>query len=469
MDRNDFFNDEMAERIRSFEARLERGEVFFIDTSELEDIINYYLDFNLLKKAEKAVRFGKTIYPYEVLYTIKEAEIQLAKGNANNAQKLLYKARDLEPRNTEIARLLGDAYLAKKQFQRAIDCYEFALEYEADSEEIRFKLARVYYLTHKEHLAIQHIYALPPSFMASEFDYQEFAALFIELEQPEIAEQFFNAFIERDPYSFAAWYYLALVFQKFEMYEKAINAFEFCIAIDDQNPDGFQGKGNCLMEKGAYTEAIEYLKKALDNEFDEGEILCNIAECYENMENLSSAKYYYFRAVKADPMLDDAYFGLAMIYKKQGKHKQREINLLKAIELDELESMYHIELAELYLEYNEEEKCLYSYKKAYELDPETPEVILDYAQALHHFEHTDIAIKKLEAHLSKEDDDYRFFYRLASYLYCIGLVDKAEYFLHEALTLRADEYPLLYAFAPFTEHMENVTNIIDLYLHKSND
>lgn len=464
MERNDFFNDEMAERIKSFEARLAKGEIFFIDNNELEDIINYYLDFNLLKKAEKAVNFGKTIYPHEVLYTVKEAEVYLAKGNVNTAQKLLYKARDIEPKNTEIAKLLGDAYLAKKQFQRAIDCYEFVLEYDQDNEDTRLKLARVYYQTEKEQFALQHIHALPQGYIANEFDFQEFAAFFMELKKPEFAEQFFHAFIDRDPYDFGAWYYLALVYQKFEWYEKAIDAFEYCIAIDDENPDGYQGKGNCLMELGEYIKAIDYLKKALDNEFDEGETLCNIAECYENLDNLSSAKYYYFRAIKADPLLDDAYFGLAMVYKKQGKNKQREINLLKAIELDELESMYHIELAELYLEFNEEEKCLHHYKKAFELDPETPEVVLDYAQALHHFEHTEAAITNLELHSSLDNEDHRVFYRIASYYYCLGLLDKADFFLHEALSLRADEYRLLYAFAPFTENMENVSNIIDLYL-----
>ena len=59
---------------------------------------------------------------------------------------------------------------------------------------------------------------------------------------------------------------MGLVYQRQDKNKEAIDAYEYCIAIDDHNTMGHLGKGNCLMELGDYKEAIKSLKSSLDND-----------------------------------------------------------------------------------------------------------------------------------------------------------------------------------------------------------
>jgi len=232
---------------------------------------------------------------------------------------------------------------------------------------------------------------------------------------------------------------------------------------------GHLGKGNSLMEQTLYTDAIASFKLSLDNDVSDAEVLCNIAECYENLNNYSTAKYYYLKAIKTDRYLSDAYFGLAIVYKKQNMLKDAEKHLLKAIDLDGFESIYHIELAEIYLLLDNRDRCIFYYQQAYDIDKETPEIVLDFAHAYFDFNETKEAINLLKHHSEELDDDYRIIYRISSYLLSIGLFEEAYHYLHLALQSNPNEYFLLFEYAPFAENIENVTNIIDLYTQRTND
>ncbi len=469
MDSHQFFNDGINEKAKKFEQLLNSGESFFYDTDELEEIIEFYLDFDQLNKASNAIDYGVSIYPYELFYQIKRAEVLIARKEVKSAIKILESARSVEPNNPEIAKVLGDSYAIIMQHKKAIDCYLFALNQAYDHDEILLRLARIHFIIDKPNKAMNYLNALPDDFTYDEFSLQEFVKLFFDFSQLDKAIEFLTKVIDEDPYNYAAWYFKGLTLQKSEDYKAAIDAFEFCIAIDDSNTMGHLGRGNSLMELKEYNEAIDSFKLSLDNDESDAEVLCNIAECYEQLENYSSAKYYYLRAIKMDKHLSDAYFGIAMIYKKQDKLRDAEKNLLKAIDIDSFESIYHIEIAELYLLQEKRERCLFHYQQAYEIDPNTPEIVLDFAHANFGFEEIEEAIKLLQNHFETIAEDHRILYRIASYYFCLGQYENGYNYLHAALQTKPDEYFLVYEYSPFVENIENVTNIIDLYIHKTND
>ena len=155
---------------------------------------------------------------------------------------------------------------------------------------------------------MSYLNAIPKDYIYDEFSLQEFMKLFFDFSQFDKCLEFLENIIDQDPYNYSAWYFTGLTYQKLEAYPKAINAFEFCIAIEESNTMGHLGKGNSLMEMELYEEAIESFKLSLDNDISDAEVLCNIAECYENLENYSSAKYFYLKAIRTDKYLSDAYY-----------------------------------------------------------------------------------------------------------------------------------------------------------------
>ncbi|MEY2924288.1 MAG: hypothetical protein RLZZ337_836 [Bacteroidota bacterium] len=469
MEGDDFLNDGIEEKARNFEELLKSGENFFYDTDDLEDIIEYYLDFEEVNKASKAIAYAISIYPFEIFYQIKRAEVAMAKKDIKGAIKILDAAKAIDPNNAEIAKVLGDCYSIILQHKRAIDCYLFALNQGYEEEEMLLRLARIHFLISNPKKAMSYLNAIPKDYIFDEFSLQEFMKLFFDFSQFDRCVEFLEGIIDQDPYNYSAWYFMGMTYQKLEDYPKAINAFEFCIAIEEANTMGHLGKGNSLMEMELYEEAIESYKLSLDNDVSDAEVLCNIAECYENLENYSSAKYFYLKAIRTDKYLSDAFFGLAVVYKKTNKLKDAEKNLLKAIDLDSFESVYHIELAEIYLINENKKRCIYHYSQAYDIDPETTEIALDYAHALVDFDETQEAIVLLQEHLINFKEDHRILYRIASYQFILGLFESGYHYLHAALQMKPSEYFLLYEYAPFTENLENISNIIDLYTQRTND
>ena len=463
LENSDFLEEGMEERAQNFERMLESGESFFYDNDELGQLIDYYLDFEQINKATKAIAYGESIYPFESFYQIKKAEVFIAQRNINGAIKLLEKYRTIEPQNPEIAKLLGDCYALSLQYKRALDCYLFALNFDNTNDELLLRLARVNFAQGNNKKALSYLNAFPSDYMYDELSVQEFLKLFLDYGQHTEAVTFLQNIIDNDPYNYSAWYFLGLVRQKEESYEEGISAYEFCIAIDEENTMGHLGKGNCLMELDQNQEAISSFNLSLDNDESDAEVFCNIAECYENLKDDSAAKYNYQKSIKLNPNLSDAYFGLATVYKRGAKLKEAERNLLKAIDIDRYESMYHIELAEVYLINENSDRCYYHYEKAYEIDSDTTEIILDFAHAKFELGDIDEALDLLINHLENHDEDHRMYYRIASYSFILGHSEKGYNFLHAALKMNPKEYILLFEFAPFTENLETVSNIIDLY------
>ena len=344
----DYLDEEMEERARNFEQQLNSGDTFFYDNDELGQIIDYYLDFEEISKATLAIAYAESIYPFETYYKIKKAEVYIAQRNINGAVKLLEKYRTIEPQNPEIATLLGDCYSLSLQYKRAIECYMFSLNHDAQNEEILLRLARVHFAMGNHKKANSYINAIPINYIYDELSIQEFIKLFLDYNQNAEAILFLEKVINEDPYNYSAWYFKGLIYQRMEEYAESVNAYEFCIAIDETNTLGHLGKGNSLMESNDYNAAIESFTLSLDNDESDAEVLCNIAECYENLKDDKGAKFYYEKAIKLNPNISDAYFGMAMIYKRKTMWKDAKRCLHKAIDIDQYESMYHIELAELY-------------------------------------------------------------------------------------------------------------------------
>ena len=67
MNHSEFFEEGMEEKAKNFEQMLKSGENFFYDNDELSRLIDYYLDFDQLKNATRAIAFGEPNLPWKEL------------------------------------------------------------------------------------------------------------------------------------------------------------------------------------------------------------------------------------------------------------------------------------------------------------------------------------------------------------------------------------------------------------------
>ena len=86
--------------------------------------------------------------------------------------------------------------------------------------------------------------------------------------------------IEENPFSELAWFNLAAAFQGLKLYEKAIDAYQYAVAIDEKFDYAYRNMGDAFLRLRKYKEAIEVLEKVLELSRPEDVIYEAIGHCY---------------------------------------------------------------------------------------------------------------------------------------------------------------------------------------------
>ena len=75
MDGNDFLGEEVTSNVQRYEKMIRNKTRDYFDAEAIEGIVDYYIQTEKLKRASEAVEFGKEMYPMNVNFWIKNAEI----------------------------------------------------------------------------------------------------------------------------------------------------------------------------------------------------------------------------------------------------------------------------------------------------------------------------------------------------------------------------------------------------------
>ena len=85
-------------------------------------------------------------------------------------------------------------------------------------------------------------------------------------------------FLDIDPFSFTAWYNLGIIYNQIDKYEKAIEAYDYALLLNESFHSAIFNKANSYANSGKFLEAIEFYKEYLEHETDSEETLLYIAE-----------------------------------------------------------------------------------------------------------------------------------------------------------------------------------------------
>jgi len=462
----DSIND-LSLKADNLDEKLSNGESFFMDCEELEDILHYLMDTRQWIKARKVIDYGIETFPFESLFQVKKAELWMENRNFKDAISLLENILETEPNNTEILCLLGDCYFQNFQYKRALDYYLESYKLDDKNVNLILGLIHTYFILEKPNQTEFYIQKLVKFPQEMEEFLPDFMQMLFSFDFHLQAITYLKTLIDQNPYSYMGWYFLGTAYQEIGEFDQSLDAFEYCLAIDDKNILAYMAKSQVLAENGKYDQAIIFIENNIPKEKWDADLLCSLGECYEKIKNYPKAKKFYQKAIASKHPPADAYYGLALIFKDENQWEKALSNLLQAIKLDDFESLYHIEIAETYLLLGDEENCLLHYQKAITLDENIPEIRLDYAQACHMLGFSDLAFEALYEMIDENIADHRVYYRLASYAFLEGLFEQGVDFLHIALEKNVLEYPLLYVYSPFVENNTRITQIINAYLNKN--
>ncbi len=308
--------EELKELLKQY-TNLRSGKSHsFLEEEAFEKIIDHFDDEDDLAQALEAAETGLDYFPYSSQLLIKKADLLIATRRYNDALTTLEQASLYDSTDINLYILKTDAYLALDQQLKAVEILEEALLL-FDGEEridLLFELADVY------------------------DDYEEFDKVFdclkLILEQEPTNEEalykicFWTDFtgrneesirlhqkiIEDYPYNELAWFNLAASYQGLKLYEKAIDAYQYAVVIDEKFDYAYRNMGDAYIRMRKYKEAIEALEKVLELTRPEEVIYEAIGHCYHRLGKFAQARFNYRKASHMNPQDSKLNYKIALTY-----------------------------------------------------------------------------------------------------------------------------------------------------------
>lgn len=414
--------EELRELLRQFQNLKSGRSHSFLDEESFEKIIEYYDELEDMPLALEAVELATEQYPYSSLLLLKKADLYIATRRYADALNILDKAEILDSNDIDLYILKTDAFLALDQQEKAVELLESALQQFEGEERIDllFELADVY------------------------DDYEEFDKIFdclkLILEQEPVNEEalykicFWTDFTGRNeesirlhksiideyPYSELAWFNLAAAYQGIKLYEKAIDAYKYALAIDEKFDYAYRNMGDAYIRLRKYKDAIEALEKVLELSRPEEVIYEAIGYCYDRQKNYAQARFNYRKATHLNQDNGKLYYKIARTYMNEQQWTQAVKHLETAMQMNRSYPDYNLAMGECKMNLGETKEAIQCFSVVVRARPKSTSGWEALICCLYIAEFYDEAMEQVQAALKHTDNKPLFLYYYSAICFAAG-------------------------------------------------
>ena len=424
MSKNPYRQDreELRELLQQFDNLRNGKSHSFIEEESFEKIIDYFDEKDEMANAMEAADYAVEQYPYSGALLLKKADLMIAAKQYKQALHILDQAELLDSSDINLYILKTDAYLALDQQEKAASVLEAALHYFEGEEKIEllFELADVY------------------------DDYENFEKVFdclkmILNEEPNNEEAlykicFWTDFTGRNeegirlhqkiiddfPFNELAWFNLAAAYQGLKLYEKAIDAYLYAVAIDDKFDYAWRNMADAYLRLRKYKEAIEVLQKVLELTRPEDVIYEAIGHCYDKLSNYAQARFNYRKAAHLNQDDSQLHYKIACTYMNESVWDSAIKNLEAAMRIHRMQPEYNLAMGQCYMELNKIEKVVQYFGNVVKARPKNVNGWLELLRCLYKAECFDEAMEYIDHALKMTSGKAIFFFYKSLFLFALG-------------------------------------------------
>lgn len=427
--------DQIKELLKQYESLKQGRSHSFLEEEAFERIINHFEENEDLVRAIEAADLAIERYPYSSVLLIKKADVLLANRQYRKALEILEQASLFDSSDINLYILKTDAYLAIDQPEKAVKLLEEALaSFEGEEKiELLFELADVY------------------------DDYEEFDKVFdclkIILEQDPVNEEalykicFWTDFTGRNeesirlhqqiiddfPYSELAWFNLGASYQGLKLYEKAIDAYLYSIAIEEKFDYAYRNMADAYIRLRKYKEAIEALEKVTELSKPEDVIYEAMGHCYERLKNFAQARFYYRKATHLNQEDSKLFYKIACTYFNEQQWESCVKQLENAMRIHKLQPEYNLLMGECKMELGLMKDAMQFFSNAVRIRPRNVSGWEALIRCLYKAAYYDEALEQVEAALRITNDKPLFLFYKAAILLAAAKTKEALLQLENAM------------------------------------
>ncbi|PWV50509.1 tetratricopeptide repeat protein [Chitinophaga sp. S165] len=463
-----FLNDdfeELRDLLQQFE-NLKAGQSHsFLDEDSFELIIDYYDEHDELPNAMQAAEIAIEQFPYSSTLLLKKANLLIESKKYQEAMDLLEKAAILDSTDINLYILQTDVYLAMNQHEKAAALLEeqIAVFEGEDKTELLLELADVYDDCEEFEkvfdclrLTLEHAPNNEEALHKICF-WTEFTG------RNEESIRLHTNIINEHPYNQLAWFNLGTAYQGLKLYEKAIDAYQYAIVIDEKFDYAYRNMGDAYIRLRKYAEAIDVLKKHLEIAKPEDVIYEAIGHCYERQRKYTQARYYYRKASHLSPSDDKLYYKIGIAYMTEANWENAIKSIMSAIKINKNSAEYLIALGQCYLELDKDKEGLIHLLAAVRIRPSSITTWQEFIRGLYISGFFDEALIQLEAATQKVGHKPVLQYYRAAIMFATGKSKEGMLQLETALQVNAKHVKKLIELDPTLLQHPGIVELITRY------
>jgi tetratricopeptide (TPR) repeat protein len=352
--------EELRELLQQYDNLKQGKSNSFIEEDSFERLIDYFDEKEQLANALEVTEYAIQQYPYSAAILLRKADLLIALRRYKEALYILDQAELLDSKDTNLYILKTDAYLALDLQQKAANVLEAAIQ-DFDGEEkidLLFELADVY----DDYENFEKVFDCLKMILEHDPNNEEalykicFWTDFTGRNEEGI--RLHQKIIDDFPFNELAWFNLAASYQGLKLYEKAIDAYQYAVAIDEKFDYAWRNMGDAFLRLRRYKEAIEVLEKVLELARPEDVIYEAIGHCYDKMGNFAQARFNYRKAVHLNQNNSHLHYKVACTYMNESNWNSAIKSLEIALRMHKLQPEFNLAIGQCYTELGKLEEAI---------------------------------------------------------------------------------------------------------------
>jgi tetratricopeptide (TPR) repeat protein len=436
---DDYFDEddykEIEELLIQF-AKIKNGEPHSpLMEDDFDYIIDYFEAHNDKENGLLACDIAITLYPYSVMLYLRKAEYLMFSKKYGQALIVLDEVEKIAPYVIDAVFMKSDILLDQDRHNEAILFLEKNISHfkAAEKVDLLLELTEIY----DELEEFDMVYTTLKRILKYDPNNEDAlmrVCFWAEVNNKhEDSIELHQEIIDNAPYNAMAWYNLGVAYQGIKLYEKAIDSYEYCLAIDEKFEYAYRNEGDAYMRLKKYDKAIEALEKNLEIAKPEDVILEAIGYCWEKQKNYTKARHWYRQASQLSPQDDEIFYKIGETYSKELQWEKAIKAYSVALHLNKDNVSYCLALGNCLMEINAPKEALVCFSNAVQLRPDKKSTWQALIKALYTTNNFDDALEQLnlaEDHCTIKSEF--IYYRAAIYL-AMGRTKDAVLYLHLAL------------------------------------
>lgn len=457
--------DELLSRYEGVKNGESRG---ILDEEDFERVIEYYFQNSNEEQAILACDIAATYYPFSSSILLLKAEILVQAQKYGQASLILDDLDEYDAVNLDALILRKDILLAQFKYDQAALLLEQRVEqFEGkDKIEILLELSDVYDEC-EEYDAI-----LDTLIRVTDIDTRNEEALQKVCFWTDFTKRFEEGIVlhtkitDEDPYNALAWFNLGAAYQGLKLYEKAVDAYEYCVAIDEKFEFAYRNMADAYMRMKYYEKALDVLDTHLQIAKPEDAIFEAMGYCWEKKKNFQRARFFYRKASQLSPEDDGIFFKIGETYAKEAQWEKAVKAYSVALHLDKDNASYCMAIGNCLMEMNAESEALVCYLNAVKLKPGNKTTWVALIKGLYTAGYYNEALTQIEVAKDNCGDKADFRYFQSAVLFELGKSKEAIIQFEKALKLSPSKLKVFTSLNPEYLRRSSVAELIAKYKKK---